>query len=680
MKRLWKTLSIGVGVFGLMAMNLISPTHFIITGARIPLKGQLASAQGLGWTSANWSGYALASQDANSFQSINGSWQVPTVHASSQTTSSFGANWIGIDGFNNSHLIQTGTGEQVINGAVQYFSWWEILPQTATLINMVVQPGNTMHASIINLGSGVWQITIQNVSLHESFTTEQTYSGPAQSAEWIQERPQINGSLSTLDPYSTFDFSNLTVNGSNPKLTAPEGGVMIQHGVQVSTPSYPSVTENSFAMAYGSQMPMPPSVVSPHIYFTQPYLAGVGQTLRIMGSGFGTSMGQVTIGGVPAKVSGWSPSLITVTVPTVASGPQLLTVTTATGSSASRTVDVTQPQSLTPTIVDAFPNPAFPGAVVRLTGRNFGNVPGSVTIENTAAHIDSWSPYMVTFTVPTSATPETAPITLTTAQGTVATDSNFSVESGPSPAIRGVYPSAAQVGQMVRIYGSNFGASQGSVTVGGTSARIQSWSPYFITVVVPSVSPGTEPVVVTTASGSKAEDASFQVIAAPAPSIHSALPNPAQVGQVVRVFGSNLGMVPGTITVGGVKATIQSWSPYFATFVVPNVPSGSEPLVLTTSTGQSAQLNTFSVATAPAPHISTAYPNPAVPGMPLRIMGSNFGTAQGQVTINGIPVSLEYWSPYFIDVIVPSGLASGTATLTVTTASGQKAQISLSVK
>lgn len=677
---LWKTFGIGVGVLGLSLLNVIEPSRLVATGVRIPVKGSWAAAQGLGWSAQNWSGYALSTSEVNSFYTISGSWQVPTVSATSVASSSFGSNWIGIDGFNNPDLIQTGTSEQMINGVSQYGAWWEILPQFETPIeNMVVKPGNIMHASIRNLGNDLWRITIQNLSLHESFTTLQHYTGPAQSAEWIQERPQINGNLSILDPYSTFDFINASVNGINPQLKPSEGGVMVQHGQQVSTPSYPSASQNSFAVAYGSLMPAPPLVMPVHIFNTQPYQALVGQPLQISGFGFGTSAGSVTIGGVAAPVLNWTPNLITVTVPNVATGPEPLEVMAINGL-ATRTIEVAPSQNVTPTILNALPNPAMPGSVVRLVGRNFGNTQGVVTLDHTAAQIDSWSPSMIMFTVPTSAAAGSAPITLTTAQGNTVTDSNFVVSSGPSPSIRSVFPGAAQAGQMVRISGTNFGTTPGAVTIGGTPAKVQAWSPYFITASVPSVATGTQPLVVTTAGGIRAQDTSFQVIGTPAPLLRSVFPNPAQVGQVVHMLGSNLGNVTGTIIVGTVKARIQSWSPYYVTFVVPNVASGSEPVILTTNTDQSTQLNTFVVATAPAPHISAIYPNPAKPGTPLRIIGSNFGTAPGQVTINGHPVTVQYWSPYSIEVMIPSNLSPGTAVLSVIAASGIQTHINLTVK
>ncbi|PSR22743.1 MAG: hypothetical protein C7B47_16420 [Sulfobacillus thermosulfidooxidans] len=670
MTRIIKIVSLGVSVLALGALNLQADTGVIATGVRIPLKSPYAAAQGLGWNSLNWSGYALTAA-TQPYHSISGTWQVPTVYSDGNHSSTFGSNWIGIDGFNNSDLIQTGTGEEVISGTAQYFAWWEILPSPETLIpTMVVQPGNTMHASITNLGNGEWQITLQNLTLHESFTTDQSYSGPAQSAEWIQEAPTINGSISTLDPYSTFAFSNLSVNGGNPMLEPSDGGVMIQNNVQVSTPSFPSVTGNSFAVAYGSQMPAPPTALIPRIDITLPEMVSTGQVLEIFGLNFGNGPGQVTIDGVNASVNAWSSNLITVTVPKVPAGPQVLTVTTSTGTSVSRTITVINP--LQPTIANIFPSVALPGTTVRLMGRNLGNTPGSVVLDNMNAHIDSWSPYMVTFTVPSDVKPGPAPITLITAQDKSVTDSQFTIAQPPSPVIHDIYPSTARIGQTVSIFGSNFGMAKPSVTIGGVSATVESWSPYRITVMVPSVPFGTEPVVVTTSDGSTVKDASFTVINTAAPSIRMDFPNQAPVGTSVRLLGNNFGSQTGTVTLGGTKATIQSWSPYMITFVVPNVSAGSQPLVVTTSGGQSTQ-TTFTVTPAPSPYISTVYPDPAIPGYPLRIMGNNFGSDKGTVDINGTPLTIQYWTPYFIEAVLPTNLATGSATLTVTTASGATA-------
>ena len=173
--------------------------------------------------------------------------------------STYSSSWIGIDGFNNSSLIQTGTEQDYYNGSTHYDAWWEILPAAETVItNMIVKPGDHMTASIKNDGNGDWTITINNVTENESFTTTQAYSGPAESAEWIQEAPTIGGHVATLANYGQTTFDPGTVNGGNPGLVIADGGVMIQHRKQVSTPSAPDSDTDGSNVAYGSTAPSAP--------------------------------------------------------------------------------------------------------------------------------------------------------------------------------------------------------------------------------------------------------------------------------------------------------------------------------------------------------------------------------------------------------------------------------------
>ncbi len=75
-----------------------SPAHLV----RTTTDGKLANEEML---STNWSGEAETGQE-DGFSSISGSWTVPEV---SGAATSFSASWIGIDGFGNITLIQTGT-------------------------------------------------------------------------------------------------------------------------------------------------------------------------------------------------------------------------------------------------------------------------------------------------------------------------------------------------------------------------------------------------------------------------------------------------------------------------------------------------------------------------------------------------------------------------------------------
>ncbi|WDM02956.1 hypothetical protein JI721_09155 [Alicyclobacillus cycloheptanicus] len=210
----------------------------------------------LGWESTNWSGYVLS---GGTYNSITGYWVVPTVQSSKSAT--YSSSWIGIDGYNDSDLIQTGTEQDYYNGSAHYGAWWEILPAAETPISMTVEPGDEMYADIQNEGNGQWLIEIKDITRNETFSTTQAYSGPQSSAEWIQERPMVGNRLSTLANYGETTFDPASVNGSNPGFTSSESGAMVNNsGTQIiSYPSNPDSDTDGFNVAYGSTQPAPPA-------------------------------------------------------------------------------------------------------------------------------------------------------------------------------------------------------------------------------------------------------------------------------------------------------------------------------------------------------------------------------------------------------------------------------------
>jgi hypothetical protein len=214
-----------------------------------------AARANAGWASSNWSGYAKT----GSFTRVTGAWVVPSVATSRKAT--YSSQWVGIDGFNNSSLIQTGTEADYYNGSAHYGAWWEILPAAETVIpSITVHPGDHMSASITKGSGNSWTISISDTTRGTSFTTVKTYSGPGTSAEWIEEAPSVGGHVATLAKYSSPDtFDPGTANGGNPGLTVADGGVMIQRNRQVSTPSVPDSDTDGFNMAYGSTAPAAPS-------------------------------------------------------------------------------------------------------------------------------------------------------------------------------------------------------------------------------------------------------------------------------------------------------------------------------------------------------------------------------------------------------------------------------------
>lgn len=244
-------ISCGVLVAGLLASSQAA-SRVVFHHPRIPTPRPAKRAAG--WAASNWSGYAIT---GSGFNSVTEQWAVTAAARSRKAT--YSSEWLGIDGFNNSSLIQTGTESDYYNGSAHYYAWWEILPAAETVIPSIsVRPGDVMTASITHGAGSSWTITITDKRTGASFTTTKTYTGPQTSAEWIEEAPTVGGRVGTLANYGLATFDPGTVNGGNPGLTANDGGVMVQKRVQVSTPSNPDSDTDGFNTAYGSTAPAPP--------------------------------------------------------------------------------------------------------------------------------------------------------------------------------------------------------------------------------------------------------------------------------------------------------------------------------------------------------------------------------------------------------------------------------------
>lgn len=254
-------------------------THIVDTS-------DIADATSFGWSSTNWSGYAIASDVNGTYKSVAASWNVPTVKASSGTQTSswwgwlgrwfaslfgvgpsssdaYSATWIGIDGFTNSNLIQAGTAQNIVNGSPQYYAWWEILPAAESEISPVEYPvsgSDAMTSTIAQQGDGTWRIVLHNQTRGWTFIKSGIqYTGPQTSVEWIEEAPEVNGTVTALANYGEVSFHNVTVNGANPYLQLSAAGIMVQNNQQVSTPSAPGPSGNDFNIQDGAAQPPAPT-------------------------------------------------------------------------------------------------------------------------------------------------------------------------------------------------------------------------------------------------------------------------------------------------------------------------------------------------------------------------------------------------------------------------------------
>lgn len=187
---------------------------------------------------------------------------MPTVIATPGNR--YASDWVGIGGFNSGDLIQAGTTEQDAGGHVSYNAWTEILPAPETVIpNFTVHPGDAITVDITNSSGTAWKIVVSDTTARESFTRSVNYTSMRNSAEWIHEAPQVNGSVVDIASTTNVDFDHGTVNGATVI-----GSAGTQHRIQLvgaspgdtkATPSKLDADRDGLAIADGTKAPPSPA-------------------------------------------------------------------------------------------------------------------------------------------------------------------------------------------------------------------------------------------------------------------------------------------------------------------------------------------------------------------------------------------------------------------------------------
>jgi hypothetical protein len=207
-------------------------------------------------STAGWSGYSISGNVPFTF--VSGTFSVPSLASETPAADEF-SEWVGIDGLSLSSVIRAGISESFDPSNPNLFSiqpWWQVSPASTPvpITSVAVAVGDEITVTIGQVSASEWGITLTDDTNGQSFTTDQTYTGPGSSVEWIVEAPTVSGATTTLAPYSpAVTFSDLRLGGTETGLTE---FVMTQAGIQVSTPS--ALTGNGFNVAYGSVAPPAP--------------------------------------------------------------------------------------------------------------------------------------------------------------------------------------------------------------------------------------------------------------------------------------------------------------------------------------------------------------------------------------------------------------------------------------
>lgn len=215
----------------------------VVTGGTIPTLGSL-----------NWSGYVLT---GGPFTSVTGTFDVPTI--SPGPTDTVTAEWVGLDGASEAdpQVIQAGVLEEYLSAtnSTGVIAWLELYPAPAVAVPVPVAAGDEVTVTISARGTGLWNILLEDDTNGLEYSADESYSGPASSAEWIVEAPTsvATNSVLTLGSFSPVTFTRL---GVDPAVGALARLLMFQNGAIVSVPS--DWSGNGFTVANGSVTPAAP--------------------------------------------------------------------------------------------------------------------------------------------------------------------------------------------------------------------------------------------------------------------------------------------------------------------------------------------------------------------------------------------------------------------------------------
>ncbi len=206
------------------------------------------TANGVAATSSNWSGFVAPvpaySWGTQSATAIFGDWVVPVAqpafnacpgHKAAQDV--YSSTWVGLDGSGSGDVLQAGTESDAVcsRGEVGPYqgAWFEWYPYNEVRItNLPVSTGADMYVHVWATSATEGHAYIANKSTKESVSVR--FDAPpftelvGNSAEWVVERPSVDGQLATLTNYVQEFFANAratTANGQTyyPGLGEPVG-------------------------------------------------------------------------------------------------------------------------------------------------------------------------------------------------------------------------------------------------------------------------------------------------------------------------------------------------------------------------------------------------------------------------------------------------------------------------
>ena len=188
--------------------------------------------------SGNWSGYAVS---GSTYTHVATTVVVPTVTC--KATEAAAALWVGLDGYANKTVEQTGVSEECLGGTAAYAAWYEVYPKAPVYYSNPVVPGDVMKEAVTATTPTSFTLTISDTTQGWSRTTTKTVAQAKRaSAEVIVEAPSTEEGPVPLAHFAPAAFTKAKVDGSAIGTLNPVTIVMVSGSTQEDSVS--ALTKN----------------------------------------------------------------------------------------------------------------------------------------------------------------------------------------------------------------------------------------------------------------------------------------------------------------------------------------------------------------------------------------------------------------------------------------------------
>jgi hypothetical protein len=151
--------------------------------------------------SSNWSGYAVT---GGKFKTATASWSQSAITCTSSGGATDMSPWVGIDGYSNSTVEQTGSSGDCNGSKADYYAWYEMYPRNVIVIKHKVMPGDQFTASVTHLSGTKYRLTLHDVTESWKNTVTKSIKAKDASAEAVMEMAANHLSNFGTDPFTDF--------------------------------------------------------------------------------------------------------------------------------------------------------------------------------------------------------------------------------------------------------------------------------------------------------------------------------------------------------------------------------------------------------------------------------------------------------------------------------------------